>query len=830
MHHPRFNVVGLLLFLTLSALSSPLRADSATVYLAPKATTLWDGNCNDGGSSCSKSSPCSFSASTITIEATSSSCRVVFLPGHYQSTPLSLVGGQNVTILEASLSSGVTDSLHLTIATPSSKIHSNGSSMLQNSNVTFVTGSLSYVEIMNLETSDTPFNFAGLSEVSSNITVNVTSCKFSAKSQGTSLVEGSFPALFNFVGFNAPAPTSIVQAIYFLKSSFNTTYESGIVSTSVPISRIRLMESNITTARHLLSTTTNTPTNIQLLNQTHVSAWRIFENLSGAKFDARNASSLDLHLSTLTSPNGPDLLGEIQENACAHISVSQSKVSGINIGCNNQGDHSPHQRCNFSSIYSNFLDNAICFIGSNDGARWPKLRSTLIEVRSPLSSVQTLFQQVQINGNNIELLNNPSSRRDGVFQFCGNVRFSALSKLMTNDMDIAGSVTIMTLQLRGRVHMAHGSTLNGVTELGAPRWIFRSPLSFVGDQDSHDYSAVVDLKHFSSLRVVLGGPVSLHREPLIKFQNGAYLAVSNALELLSSTIIDWNSTNTGGVEPSEGAMYDLFESVAATNGSESARVATKQSSSPYSFSAWLTPKDNMNRMFLASFGLQSSFPPYATPSTVTVPSTPTSVTQPPVLAHPPNLDDFDCTGKIKYPGFECVDAQWIYRGNLELSSELVIPSLTSPITIHGSLSLTNGNIRFVGESSTLRVKNCTIAGAGVVILDYFDGWPDAVHSWSHVAILQSEQCSTSANTLPVVVRAAPGCKVCHWNTDLTARYALKVSFTLSRAKCVLYIGVGVGVGVAGLIIFAIAGILTYRWYAEKKRKASHYESLLSDLD
>lgn len=831
-----------MLFLTLSALSSPLRAASMTVYLAPKASTLWDGNCNGVGSSCSKSSPCSFSASTITVEAASQSCKIVFLPGHYQSTPLSLVGGQNVSSLEATLSSGVTDSLHLTIASPSCKINSSGSVMLQNSNLTFVTGSLSLVEILNLETSNTPFNFASLSEVYSNITVNVTSSTFSAKTQGTSLAEGSFPALFNFVGLNAQTPTGIVHSLVIQKSSFNLSSQTGLVSASVPILRIRLMETTIGSARHLLSTTSTSPVNIQLLNMTKVSTWRVFDNISGAKFDARNASSLDLHLSTLSSPDGPESLAEIQENACAHLSVSQSNVTSINIGCNNNADPSPHQRCNFSSIYSNFIDNAICFIGpqngSNDDARAPKLRSTFIEVRSPLSSIQTLFQHVHINGSNIELLNSASSRRDGVFKFRGTVRFSALSKLMTNDMDIAGSVTIMTLQLRGRVHMAHGSSLQGVTELGAPRWIFKSPLSFIGDHDSHDYSAVVDLKHYSSLRVILGGPVSLHREPLIKFQNGAYLAVSNALELLSSTIIDWNSTNTGGVEPAEGAMYDLFESVTAVNGSEPARrVATKQSSAPYSFSAWLTPKDNMNRMFLATFGLQSSFPPYVAPSAVTVPSnsprtlpTPSTVTPPPPHVRTPNIDDLECTGTIKYPGFKCVDAQWIYNGNLELSSELVIPSLTSPITIYGSLSLSNGNIRFVGESSTVRVKNCTIGGAGVVILDYFGGWPDAVHLWSHVAILQSESCSTSASSLPVVVRSSPGCKVCRWNTDLSMRYALKVSFSLSRSKCLLYIGVGVGVGVAGLIVLAVAGIATYRWYAEKKRKASHYESLLSDLD
>lgn len=841
MSHPRPTSTTLILCLALIALLVPSQGRSSAIYLTAKSSSPWNGDCSAEEPICTKAAPCSINTSTKPINASTTLCEVVFLPGNYLSAPQTLTGGQNLTNLKVTFSEGTVDSLHLNITSPSLELNSTGASLLQNSVITLTMGSVNSVEMLKLDTVNTVFNFNEAGTVASNITLNITESTFVTKKQGTLLAEATGGSIFNFHRSATPSPSSSIQMILISKSAASLSLQSGLVESSLPITRIRLMATNISSARHLLSTSYPSPTNIQLLNGTHVDELlKVFDGPSISTFDSRNASSLDLHLSSISSShlsNPSQPLGSIIDNACVDLKVAQSNISGMSIGCNNLTSTSRFHRCNFYSIYSTFLDNALCFIGAPKSTSVPKFRSTLISVRSPSPAVQTLFQGVRPNATDLELLNDGSSRRHGVFKFRGTVAFSALSKLMTNDMDIQGKVTIMTLQLRGYVHLTHGSVLDGVTELGAPRWIFRSPLSFVGDANAHEYASIIDLRHYSSLRVIVGGPVSLHREPLIKFQNGVFLSVSNALALLNSTLIDWNTNRTGGIEPAEGAVYDVFETVAAADGSENGRVATKQSSSPYSFSAWLTPKDASHKLWLASIGLLSSFPPYAVPSVASTPSNSTPAVPsilPPNSSGTPSNDELGCDGLMSYPGFACMDAQWVYSGDLAVERELVIPSLTSPIIVRGSLSLvgSSSSIRFVGESSTIRVQNCTYASkdGGKVVLDYSAGWPDSVHSWSHVTILQNEKCTTLPSKLPISVIEAPGCKTCQWTVSKSQSYALKVAFTLSKTKCLVYIGVGVGIGVAALIVIAIIGIVTYRWYAAKKRKTQHYESLLSDLD
>lgn len=248
-------------------------------------------------------------------------------------------------------------------------------------------------------------------------------------------------------------------------------------------------------------------------------------------------------------------------------------------------------------------------------------------------------------------------------------------------------------------------------------------------------------------------------------------------------------------------------------------------------SANASAKDDSSMVYLADLPAVAPVSPPATVQPVAQPVTaPVSVhpiaVQPiaaPITVVPAPVAPVRCNGTVnagKANKFTCLNGVWTYAGNLTITEDMVIDSVTQLVHVTGKVNFTSDNdMRLVGTLSGLRTDECIHFDEGRVIFDYAKAWPAKIANWTQTAFVQHDNCTA----IPYLIAPPVSCidapqiiTLGNYNSSMT------VEFEISYYRCKTMIGVSIGCFVA-LILCILFSIWMILYYRRKNKKG--YETI-----
>lgn len=833
-----------------------------TVYLEESSHgELWTGNCSSAflATECSEFFPCRIGSEVVVTDATS--CTIVW-PNTFgiedpemQGTFVAVVAGTGVQTIE-----NVIDGLSIAnINVTANRVVFTGAAhspyILDTSKlgVHLVPSELAppSVSFNNLVLQDTFINIYHDSSAANGLSDDVTidADALTVRFVVTRYAPLAIVSVLDLAPSTDPAEAHAkVNAFTFSSSSYTATRSKDypLFYSELPVSSITISNSSISTPKYLATLKDATLTHINILNNATVKLVKAVVLSSGSsttQFDATNAINLRVSQSSLLGSNRESGFWEtlkLQDEACMHLDVENSNLEQMEVNCNDYASASPSVRCKLRIADSTFADANLCVLGPvpADPSYAPMISNSSFLVESS-AGTGVMIRNVSVNAVLMQALSFlPVTQHALVFD--GTVNFTAASSFYSNALYLFASsqATIASATFVGDVRLETGARLQSVSNQASsisgplPTWNFVGGVNiqqaFI-TQDSRP-SPVID---FSEASFVLS-PISASNAPALNVSQ-VILSVYNLTDFLSSVHVSWKPSVAA---PTQGTAYTLGDFVSTVAPLPDTAITLQNTGgTDYQFIARLmagsTPSSYRVLYGLGNFALPPVVPPTApvqAPVAAPVEVVPVNVqplAQPTAAPAPvvstPVAPINRCNGTVnagKSNKFSCVNGIWTFVGNLTVTEDMVIDSVTQTIHVTGNVNFTSDNdMRLVGTMSGLRSDDCIHFGEGRVIFDYAKSWPSKIANWTQTAFIQHENCTR----IPYLIAPPVSCVDAPTVITLGAyNSSMVVDFTISYYRCKTMIGVSIGCFVALIvcILFSIWMILYYR----RKNKAG-YETI-----